>query len=872
MTSNKKNNPPRWALRFFRWFCHYDFLEDIEGDLLERFDRRRAEIGSRKARRQFAWDVVTLFRPSLMKPIRFFHPTIHHLMLKNHLKIAWRGLFKNRSFSLINIGGLAMAMLVPMLIGLWMHDELTHNQQFENSGRLAMVLQNQNINGQINTWWNEAWQLEPALEEEHGALFEQVITMTGSGDWLLRYNDKKVNKNGRFMGPEVTEMLSMNFLQGTRSALEDLNSVIISASTAEALFGTEDPMGKSITVGNDLAVTVNGVYEDLPENSVFSDLDLIGPWQLNFQNQNLEERAGWGNSWFRTLVLIAENTTMEQVTAQIKDVKYNHIDQAFAETTQPELFLHPMEDWHLYSKFENGVSVGGRIEFVRMFGVIGLIVLLLGCINFMNLSTARSEKRAREVGIRKTLGSVRAQLVSQFYSESMLIAALAFILALGATLLLIPAFNEIAGKNVGILWGNPWFWACCLGFTFFTGLIAGSYPALYLSGFRPVKVLKGTFRLGRFASLPRKVLVVVQFAASISLIIGTIFIFRQIEYAKDRPIGYNRDNLVRVPIKAEDIVTHYDALRDDLLKTGYVEEMAGTDSPITATYVTNGGFSWEGMDPAMSNDFTSLRVTYEFGDMVDWEIIEGRDFSRDFAADSSSIILNEAAVKYMGLENPVGTIMTRGDMRHEIVGVVRNLITQSPYEPVRQTIFMHHQTWLNQINIKLKPESRAHEALATIEGIFKKYDPVNAFEYHFTDEEYAQKFENEERIGRLASFFAILAVIISCLGLFGLASYVAEQRTKEIGIRKVLGASVANLWQLLSKDFILLVIISCVVAAPLAYWATTNWLNDYNYHTDFSWWIFGLVGLLAIVIALATVSFQALRAAFMNPVQSIKSE
>ena len=864
--------PPKWAIRFLEWFCHYDYLEDIEGDLLERFEHREEQLGLRKARRHFVREVLTLFRPSLMKPIRFFHPTIHHLMFKNHLKIAWRGLFKNRSYSLINIGGLAIAMLVPILIGLWMHDELTFDHQFANSDRLALVMQNQTFNGDIQTWYGQAMQLEPALKEDFGDQFKHVITTTGNIEELLTYEDQKITKSGRYMGPAITDMLSLNLIQGTRAALADPRSIILAASTAEALFGAEDPMGKSIFINHDLPVTVNGIYEDLPANSSFADLQFIAPWELRVQDQQLKERVEWGNSWFNTLVQIGDQADMERVSALIKDVKYKHIDPDFAKKSNPQLWLFPMKKWRLHSEFEHGIIVGGRIEYVRMFGFIGLVILLLGCINFMNLSTARSEKRAREVGIRKTLGSVRAQLISQFYSESMLISTIAFVVALILAVVMIPAFNEVADKEVRIMWSNPWFWTLCLGFTFFTGLLAGSYPALYLSGFRPVKVLKGTFRLGRFAALPRKILVVVQFTVSISLIIATIFIFRQIEYAKDRPIGYNRDNLIRVPIKSDEILTHYDALRSDLLNTGLIEEMAGTDSPVTSTGVTNGGFTWEGMDPSTSNDFTSLRVTYEFGDMVDWEIIAGRDFSRDFATDSSAIILNEAAVAYMGLENPVGTIMERGENRHEIVGVVKNLITQSPYAPVRQTIFMHHESWLNQINIKLKPDSRAHDALTAIESIFEKYDPINTFEYHFADEEYARKFKNEERIGKLASFFAILAVLISCLGLFGLASYVAEQRTKEIGIRKVLGASVASLWQLLSKDFILLVIISCVVAAPIAYLITNDWLEDFSYHTEFSWWIFGLVGLVAIMIALATVSFQALRAAFMNPASTIKSD
>ncbi len=872
MKDTQSPEAPERALRFFRWFCHPDFQEDIEGDLMERFDDRIEELGMKRARRRFVWDVVTLLRPNLIRPIRLIHPIISQLMLRTNLKLAWRNLFKNRSYSLINVGGLTLAMMVPILIGLWQYDEYSRNRQFPHSDRLAIVMQNQTFNGNMETWWSQPWQTEQALKESFADHFEHVITMTGNQDKLLRYEDQQVTVGGRYMGAAATEMLSLEFLQGTRSALEDINSVVLSNMAAEALFGDEDPMGKSIILGNELAVTVNGVYENLPENSSFGELDIIVPWERFFREQNIEERAGWGNSWFSTLVQVAEQADMAQVSTIIKDTKYDRIDPEHAERTNPQLWLHPMERWTLHSQFENGVSVGGRIEYVRLFGIIAGFVLLLGCINFMNLSTARSEKRAREVGIRKTLGSVRAQLISQFFSESMLISFLAFALAIILALILMPTYNFIADKELGIPWSNPWFWLLGIGFSLFTGILAGSYPAFYLSSFRPIKVLRGTFRLGRFSTLPRKVMVVVQFTVSISLIIGTIFIFRQIQYAKDRPTGYNRDNIVRVPIKTDDIITHWEALHTDLMNTGMIENMVGTDSPMTATGVTNGGFSWEGMDPAMSNDFTSLRVTYDFGEMVEWEIIDGRDFSPEFATDSSAIILNEAAVAYMGLDDPVGTIMRRGEDQHEIVGVVRNLITQSPYDPVRQTIFMHHETWLDQVNIKLKAASRPSEALAAIETVFKKYDPVNTFEYHFADEEYARKFDDEERIGQLATFFAILAIIISCLGLFGLASYVAERRAKEIGIRKVLGATVLSLWQLLSRDFVILVLIACLVAAPIAYQMTNSWLEDFSYRTELSWWVFAVVGGLVLLLALLTVSFQALRAAWMNPVEAIKRE
>ncbi|MBX2870530.1 MAG: ABC transporter permease [Saprospiraceae bacterium] len=793
-------------------------------------------------------------------------------MFRNHLKIAWRNLFKKKFFSSINIGGLAAGMLIPMLIGLWIHDELSFNKQYPNGDRIALAMQNQDLNGKIETWYNQARQLEPELRKSYGHLFDGIVTTPGTWTHSITYEDKKIKKRGSYFGPDILNMLSINLLKGSPGSMEDPNAIFLAASTAEALFGSEDPMDKALVVGNDLAVTVKGVYEDLPQNSEFQDLLFIIPWERYFQHANLEKRTSWGNSWFNVFVQLADNVSMEEASLAIKDAKYDNIETDFAEKTKPAIFLHPMKDWYLRGEFENGKNAGGRIEYVWLFGIIAVFVLLLACINFMNLSTARSEERAKEVGIRKTLGSVRGQLVSQFFSESLLITLLAFVLSIGLAYVLLPSFNEIADKELQFPWTNPTFWLLGVGFALLTGLIAGSYPSFYLSAFKPVKILKGALRAGKAAHLPRKALVVIQFTVSISLIIGTIFIFRQIQHAKDRPIGYNRDNLIRVPIRNDEIITHLKTLRTDLLNTGMVEEVAGTDSPITSTGVTNGGFDWTGKDPSASNDFTTLRVTYEFGDMVDWEIIAGRDFSRDFASDTTGFILNEAAVEYMGLEDPVGMVMRRGEDVHKIVGVVKNLVTQSPYAPVRQTLFMLHETWLNYVNIKLKADSPPHEALTQIEAIFKKYDPANSFDYQFADEAYARKFSDEERIGKLASFFAILAIFISCLGLFGLAAYVAERRKKEIGIRKVLGASILRLCQMLSKDFMKLVLISFLLATPISYYLMNNWLQDFSYRTGLSWWVFALVGLASIVIALSTVIIQALRAALMNPANVIKSE
>jgi hypothetical protein len=476
------------------------------------------------------------------------------------------------------------------------------------------------------------------------------------------------------------------------------------------------------------------------------------------------------------------------------------------------------------------------------------------------------------VGIRKTVGSLRTQLIGQFLSESVLVSLLALVVAFIFITLSLSYFNSLADKQMVIPWTNPVFWIIILGFTLFTGIVSGSYPAFYLSSFEPIKVLKGTFRVGRFASIPRKVLVVIQFTVSITLIIGTIIVFRQVQHAKNRPVGYTREGLITVSMNTPEIRGHYDALRNDLLQTGVLENMAESNSPTTGIWSNQIGFEWKGKDPNTTPLFGIQPVTHDFGPTISWTIKEGRDFSRDFPTDTGAIILNEAAVKLTGFKNPVGQIMKWNDKDRPVVGVVSDLLMESPYTPVKPTVFFLDYGWLSTITMKVKPSVPIRQAIAKLEPVFKKHNPGSPFEYKFIDEEYAKKFSDEERIGNLATVFAILAIFISCLGLFGLASFVAEQRTKEIGVRKVLGASIFNLWKMLSKDFVMLVIISCALAIPIAWYFLHNWLNDYEYRTDISWWIFAIAALGALLITLVTVSFQAVKAALANPVKSLRSE
>jgi putative ABC transport system permease protein len=502
--------------------------------------------------------------------------------------------------------------------------------------------------------------------------------------------------------------------------------------------------------------------------------------------------------------------------------------------------------------------------------------LLLACINFMNLSTARSEKRAKEVGIRKSVGSLRGQLIMQFYIESLLIVALSFTLSLLFVQLILPWFNEVANKKMIIPWANPFFWIAGLGFSFITGIIAGSYPALYLSSFQPIKVLKGTFKVGRLAAIPRKVLVVMQFSISLALIIGTIVVYNQIQFSKNRPIGYDRNGLMMIRMKTPDFYGKFDLLENDLKSSGTIEKMAESSSPLTNVYSSGNQYTWAGQDPKLDEDFETVWVTHDFGKAINWQFIEGRDFSKDFKSDSSAVVLNESAVKYMGLKNPIGAIVKQGldvyAKNFKVIGVIKDMLMQSPYDAVKQTIYFMDYENVNWIILKLNPNKSATQSIAQVGSVFKKYIPSVPFDYKFADREFASKFAAEERVGKLSTFFASLAIFISCLGLFGLASFVAEQRTKEIGVRKVLGASLFNLWRLLSKDFLLLVIISLLIAIPVSYYFMSNWLLHYTYRTNISWWIFGLSGIGAVLITLLTVSFQAIKAAVANPVKSLRTE
>ncbi|WP_084332176.1 ABC transporter permease [Runella limosa] len=877
-----QNTPPAWLDALVKRFLPSELYEELLGDLYEQFAFQVEELGAQKARWMYFFEVIRFCRPYFLKR-RFLADskystsyTYSPAMIRNYFKIAFRNLLKYKGYSFINIFGLATGMAVAMLIGLWVWDELSFNKNFKNHDRIGRIM----VHNGEGTYMTNPIPLAAELRASYGSDFKYIAMTTSTQKYAILSGDKKFFQSGSFMQPDAPELFGLDMVYGTRAGLKDPHSILLSESLAKKLFGDENPLDKIVKIKNRMEAKVAGVYKDLPKNSEFQDLTFIGPWDLlaSFMTFMKEQENDWNDNSYKIYVQLAPNVDFAGVSAKIKDIKRKHLD-AKRVAYNPELFVHPMCQWHLYSKFANRKSVmSDQLEFIWLYGIIGVFVLLLACINFTNLSTARSEKRAKEVGIRKSMGSLRQQLIAQFFGESFLVVFIALGFALLLVQLALPFFNELADKEITILWLNPVFWLSVLGFSVFTGLLAGSYPAFYLSSFQPIKVLKGIgfpssrWRRGAFAPTPRKILVVIQFTVSIVLIIGTSVVYLQIQHAKNRNVGYDKEGLMAVYMITPDLYQNYEVIKNELLQSGAVTNLAISSSPITDVWENQSGFEWKGKAPGFEDNFATFRVTHDYSKIVGWRFREGRDFSKKFSTDSSAIVINETAVKYMGLKNPINETVKWNGKSYEVIGVIKDIVMGSPFEPILPTVFLLDYNNQYTINIKLNQTMATSTAVGKIAEVFQKYNPAVPFDYKFVDEEYAKKFANEERLGKIASIFAILAIFISCLGLFGLASFVAEQRTKEMGVRKVLGATTANLWGLLSKDFVVLVVLSLFIASPIAYYFMGQWLQKYTYHTEISWWVFALTGAGALLITLLTVSFQTIKAALMNPVKSLKSE
>jgi ABC-type antimicrobial peptide transport system permease subunit len=791
----------------------------------------------------------------------------------NYLKIAWRNLKKNKGFTFIYILGLSIGLAVFMLDCLWIQDELSFNKYHKHYNRIAQVMHHTVSNGEkITLFWNP-YHLGDLLSKQNGSDYSQVVMSTYPGTHILTLGEKKLTVEGNFMSSGTPSMLSLEMVNGSQNGLNGLNSILLSETTARNLFGTENPINRTILLENKADVKVTGVYKDIPSNSDFSHLYFIAPWDLYLtMYPQLKISKPWNNNSFLTYVQLTDQAEINRVSAKIKDIRKNNLKTGESELSKTEFFLHPMNKWHLFSEFKNGVNTGGSIEYVWLFGFIGIFVLLLACINFMNLSTANAQSRAKEIGIRKTIGSLRRQLFLQFMAESMLLVFFAFLVSLILVMASMPFFNGISGKDLHIFWNAAIFWIASLVFCFLTGILAGLYPALYLSSFKPVKVLKGTFRFSPMAILQRKSLVVLQFIVSTILIISTLVIFKQLQFARDaKRIGYNPNNLITL-FETPEIHNHFVAFRNELKKSATVEQVVESTSPTTEYYVDDGNFNWPGKDPNLQVDFPISNVSPDYGKTIGWQILQGRDFSNDMASDSNAFIINEAAARFMSLKNPVGTKIERLGKFYTVIGVIKDIIFESPYQPVHPYIYTMAGGYSAILTIRLSKGQDISKSLGAIKSVFGKYNPELPFDYKFVDLEYGKKFENEERTGKLSSFFASLAVFISCLGIFGLAIVVADQRLKEIGIRKVLGSTVFRLWILLARDFVLLAVLSLIIATPVSFYLMNRWLQNYPSHTNISWVVFVIPALSLLFLTLLTVSYQIIKAAIKNPVAILRSE
>jgi len=785
-------------------------------------------------------------------------------LLRNYSKTISRNFLRSKTFSFVNITGLAIGMASALIILLWARNEMSYDLFHEKKDRIYQVLSRGSFDGKPAIWPNTPMVMGPVLKKEYPQV-EEMTRMNWVGAFVLSNGDKHLQTQGYLVDTGFLRIFSYPLLQGDpRTALNNPHSIILTETSARKLFGTTDVLGVTMRVDSVPDFTVTGVLKDMPSNTRFSKMEYLVPW--SYTKEVKWEESSWAKGSIATYVLLRPGVSEQQA-----DRLFGHIITAHAPDVKNDVFLHPLWKWRLYSGFESGKNAGGYIEQVRMFIIIAAFILLIACINYMNLSTARSEKRAREVGIRKVVGAGRGSLVGRFIGESLLMAILAGVIALLIVQPVLPYFNRLVEESLSVPYRDAGFWIGIAGFILLTGLLAGSYPAFYLSGFRPIQVLKGHFKVGAALVAPRKILVVVQFTTAIAFIICTLVVYRQLMFVKQRDTGFDKGNLAFVYIKG-DIAKNYPLIKGELVSRGLVTSITRTNSPVTDIWSTDDSYEWKGKDPGIRSFFCKFTADKNFVQTIGLKLVAGRDIDiQAYPTDSTAILLNEAAVRSMGLTNPVGQTVKNSDGPKHIVGVVGDFVPGSPFSQIPPIIIEGPKAMgLGTITFRLNDKARG--ALAKVSSIFTKYNPNYPFRYYSVEDSYAERFEGERHFGVIAVIFSGLTIFISCLGLFALAAYMAENRIKEIGIRKVLGASVPRLTALLTKDFLLLVFISFVIASPLAGWAMHAWLQDFSYHTNIGIWVFVIAGGLSFVIALGTVTWQSLKAALTNPAKSLRTE
>jgi len=784
-------------------------------------------------------------------------------MILNYIKIAFRTLLKNKGYSFLNIFGLAIGITCASLIFLWVEDEVSFNSDFEKQDQVYYVPTNQQYEGEWRTFYSTPGPLAQALKDEIPGVIR--ATRSSRQERLFSVGENAINRTGRYADIDFLEIFSLKFIEGNiEDAFSNPEAIVLTKSTAEELFGSDEKtLGKVVKMSNKDNYLVSGVIEDLPKNVSFP-FDWVAPFER--YRDGAEWMTEYGSNFSDTFVELSTEANFEAIDARVRQL----IEEKSGSDGGDYAFLHTIKDWHLRSKFEDGKVVGGRIAYVSLFSIIALIILLIACINFMNLSTARSEKRANEVGVRKAMGSGRSRLIIQFIFEALILAFMAALVSVVLLFVLLPQFNLLIEKDLVLGLTKPLHIIILLGITLVCGIFAGLYPAFYLSSFKPVEVLKGLKVTQGSATFIRKGLVVGQFTVSIVFIICTILVYQQIQHVKNRDLGYDKDQLISMRANQE-MIDNYSVIKQDLILSGAVKNIAFSNSELLSGGNNGSGLVWQGGTNTEDVLISFRYVSADFLNTTEMQLLEGRDFSDNMAKDSSSTLITESFARLMGGGSPIGKQITR-NKNYTVIGVVKDYLYDDMYGSNDPVMFYNDNNYANYLYVKTNSEIKTEEALSKMENVFEKHNPAYPFEYTFVDETFNAKFKSEQLIGKLSQLFALLAILISCLGLFGLAAYTAEQRSKEIGIRKVLGASVSGLVKLLSKDFLKLVGISILIAIPIAWYGMDNWLQDYAYRIEIDWWIFVIAGVVAILIALVTVSFQAIKAALANPVDSLKTE
>jgi putative ABC transport system permease protein len=789
-------------------------------------------------------------------------------MLKNYFKTAFRNLWKSKAFSLINIFGLALGMACSLMIMLWVYDEYSVDSFHKNGEQLYSVYEKQNHDGVITA----GHQSPGILADEMKKVLPEVQYAVNAG-WndlsTFEANNKIIKEDGTYAGADFFKMFTYPLLQGdVATALQSPVDIAISKKMAEDFFGSPAAaIGKTIRYQNKKDLKITAVFDNVPKNSS-APFDYVINWQTFLDNNDWAKE--WTNNGPKCFISLRHGTNAYAFEQKITRFLDNY-NKTQTPNDNIRLAIQRYQDMYLHSNFKNGELSGGRIQYVQLFSIVAVFILLIACINFMNLTTARSLKRAKEIGVRKVVGALRSSLIRQFIGEALLVVTLAVFVALLIVMLALPQFNQLTQKQIVIPFGLQYFWLTIGGLILLTGFISGSYPALYLSSFNPIGVLKGGLKFTSGALWFRKGLVVFQFVLSIILIIGTIVISKQVDYVQSINLGYNRENLIYIPLEGE-LATKYALFKNQALNGAGVKAM--TRMTQTPTQIENGtgGVDWEGKDPTSGVEFTQAGVGYDFTKTMQTQIVKGRDFSKDFATDSAGYVVNETALKIIGYKDPIGKRLTFWDRKGTIIGVMKDFHFNSMHTAINPLVLrLGENDDYGAALIKTEP-GKTKQALASLEKLCKELNPKFPFTYKFSDEEYQKLYSNEQVVNKLSNYFAFLAIFISCLGLLGLVIFTAQQRTKEFGIRKVLGASAGSLFNLLSKEFLLLVFIAMLIASPLAWLAMNKWLQNYEYRITVSWWIFGIAGVLAILIALITVSFQAIRSAVANPVKSLRTE